>query len=66
MRPIDILGLEETTNNADVQPIVTNLNSYYNGAAVYAESTYQGTQDGSNADGNGPNAMVYNTSTLKL
>ena len=66
MRPIDILGLEETTNNADVQPIVTNLNTYYGGAAVYAESTYQGTQDGSDADGNGPNAMVYNTSTVKL
>jgi endonuclease/exonuclease/phosphatase family metal-dependent hydrolase len=66
VRPIDILGLEETTNNADVQPIVTNLNSYYAGAAVYAESTYQGTQDGGNTDGNGPNAMVYNTSTLKL
>ncbi len=65
-RPIDILGLEETTSNADVQPIVTNLNSYYNGAAVYAESSYQATQDGSNTDGNGPNALVYNTSTLNL
>jgi endonuclease/exonuclease/phosphatase family metal-dependent hydrolase len=66
VRPIDILGLEETTNNADVEPIVTNLNSYYNGAAVYAESSYQATQDGGNTDGNGPNAMVYNTSTLTL
>ena len=66
VRPIDILGLEETTSNADVQPIVTNLNSYYNGAAVYGESPYQATQDGSNTDGNGPNALVYNTSTLKL
>jgi endonuclease/exonuclease/phosphatase family metal-dependent hydrolase len=66
VRPIDILGLEETTNNADVQPIVTNLNTYYNGADVYAESTYQGTQDGGNTDGNGPNAMVYNTTTVKL
>jgi len=42
------------------------LNSYYNGAAVYAESPYQATQDGSNADGNGPNALVYDTSTLNL
>jgi hypothetical protein len=66
VRPIDILGLEETTSNADVEPIVTNLNTYYNGAAVYAESSYQATQDGSNTDGNGPNALVYNTSTLKL
>ena len=67
VRPIDILGLEETTSNATtVAPIVTNLNSYYNGAAVYAQSPYQATQDGGATDGNGPNAMVYNTSTLKL
>jgi hypothetical protein len=66
VRPIDILGLEETTSNADVEPIVTNLNTYYNGADVYAESTYQATQDGSDTDGNGPNALVYNTTTLKL
>ena len=65
-QPIDILGLEETTSNADVQPIVTNLNSYYNGAATYAESSYQGTQDGGATDGNGPNALVYDTTTLKL
>lgn len=66
VRPIDILGLEETTNNADVQPIVTNLNSYYGSADVYAESSYQATQDGGDTDGNGPNALVYNTTTLKL
>jgi endonuclease/exonuclease/phosphatase family metal-dependent hydrolase len=66
-RPIDILGLQETTSNATtVEPIVTNLNSYYNGAAVYAQSPYQGTQSGSNSFGNGPNALVYNTSTLNL
>ena len=66
-RPIDILGLEETTSNSTtVAPIVTNLNSYYNGAAVYAQSPYQATQNGSNTDGNGPNALVYNTSTLNL
>src|ERR1700733_10633109 len=30
VRPIDILGLEETTSNATtVQPIVTTLNTYY-------------------------------------
>ena len=66
VRPIDVLGLEETTSNADVQPIVTNLNTYYGSAAVYKESTYQGTQDGGATDGNGPNAMVYNSSTLTL
>ena len=66
VRPIDILGLEETTSNADVQPIVTALNSYYGSADVYAESSYQATQDGGATDGNGPNAMVYNSSTVTL
>ncbi|HEY1684158.1 MAG TPA: endonuclease/exonuclease/phosphatase family protein [Tepidisphaeraceae bacterium] len=66
-RPIDVLGLEETTSNSTtVAPIVTALNSYYNGADVYAQSSYQATQDGSDTDGNGPNALVYNTTTLKL
>jgi endonuclease/exonuclease/phosphatase family metal-dependent hydrolase len=67
VRPIDILGLEETTSNATtVAPIVSALNTYYNGADVYAQSPYQATQDGGNTDGNGPNALVYNTTTLKL
>ena len=29
-------------------------------------STYQATQNGSNADGNGPNAVVYNANTVNL
>ena len=67
VRPIDILGLQETTSNATtVAPIVTALNSFYNGLAVYAQSPYQGTQNGSNGSGNGPNAMIYNTLTLNL
>ena len=65
---MDIFGLEETTSNSTtVAPIVSNLNSYYSGAAVYAQSPYQATEAGGDlADGNGPNALVYNTSTLKL
>ena len=67
VRPIDILVLQETTSNSTtVAPIVTNLNTYYNGTAVYAQSAYQATQSGGNTDGNGPNALVYNTSTLNL
>ena len=67
VQPLDVLGLEETTSNSvTVAPIVSALNTYYNGAAVYAQSTVQGGQDGSNADGNGPNAVVYNTLTLNL
>jgi hypothetical protein len=68
VQPLDILVLEETTSNSTtVAPIVTNLNDYYNGAAVYAQSPYQATESGNDpSDGNGPNAMVYNTSTLNL
>lgn len=67
VQPPDIITLEETTSNSTtVAPIVTNLNSYYSGIAVYAQSSYQATQSGSNDDGNGPNALVYNTSTLNL
>jgi endonuclease/exonuclease/phosphatase family metal-dependent hydrolase len=66
-QPLDILALEETTSNqTTVVPIVNALNSYYSGAAVYAQSPYQATQSGTNADGNGPNAVVYNTLTLNL
>jgi hypothetical protein len=67
LRPVDIVTLQETTSNSTtVAPIVTNLNSYYNGAAVYAQSSYQATQSGGNTGGNGPNAMIYNTLTLRL
>ena len=70
-QPIDILALEETTSNpTTVQPIVNGLNAFYsyrNIPAGYAMSPYQATEDGGDtADGNGPNAMVYNTNTLQL
>lgn len=68
VRPPDIIGLEETTSNSTtVAPIVSALNSYYNGADVYAQSPYQATESGNDpSDGNGPNALIYNTSTLNL
>ena len=58
--PLDILTLEETTSNATtVAPIVSNLNTYYNGAATYAQSGLQGTETGGDpTTGNGPNAIV--------
>lgn len=66
-RPLDILALQETTSNdITVAPIVTDLNTFYNGTAIYAQSAVQGGQSGSNAFGNGPNAVVYNTKTLQL
>ncbi|HEY2760916.1 MAG TPA: endonuclease/exonuclease/phosphatase family protein [Pirellulales bacterium] len=66
-RPLDILALQETTSNdLTVAPLITDLNSFYSGSAIYAASPVQGLQNGSNAFGNGPNAMVYNTKTLQL
>ena len=69
-QPIDILALEETTDNpTTVQPIVNGLNAFYssrNIPAVYAMSTYQATDTGGSDVGNGPNAIVYNTNTLQL
>ena len=67
VQPLDILSLEETTSNSEtIAPIVSNLNSFYAGLAVYAQSPYQATQYGSNTIGNGPNGLVYNTLTLNL
>jgi hypothetical protein len=66
-QPLDILALEETTSNTTtVQPILNDLNGDYAGAN-YKMSTYQATQDGTDtADGNGPNAIVYNANKLNL
>ena len=60
--PFDILTLEETTSNsATVAPIVSALNIYY-GGTPYAQSGVQGTESGNDpSEGNGPNAVVYNT-----
>src|SRR5579859_1997000 len=69
-QPVDIVTLQETTSNpTTVQPIVDGLNTFYSSrgmSARYAMSSYQATQNGSNASGNGPNAVVYNTNTLQL
>ena len=66
-QPLDILALEETTSNtATVTPIVNGLNSYYNAPGMYTNSPYQATQNGSPTSGNGPNALVYNTTTVQL
>ncbi len=69
-QPLDILALEETTSNSiTVAPIVTGLNSFYGVAGMYSNSAYQATQFGgstNNGNGNGPNALVYNTKTVQL
>jgi hypothetical protein len=67
-QPLDILALEETTGNSEtVAPIVAALNFFYNASGMYAMSSYQATESGGVVtDGNGPNALVYNTTTLQL
>jgi hypothetical protein len=67
-QPLDVLALQETTSNTQtVAPIVSALNTFYGVAGMYASSTYQATESGGDtADGNGPNAVVYDTRTLQL
>ena len=67
-QPLDILALEETTSNPlTIAPIVSGLNSFYGVTGMYSNSTYQATESGGDvADGNGPNAIVYNTRTVQL
>ncbi len=67
-QPLDVLALQETTSNPiTVAPIVKALNSFYNAPGMYTMSPYQSTEsNGDVADGNGPNALVYNTKTLQL
>ena len=77
-QPLDLLALEETTSNGvvgttpsnstgTVAPIVSALNAYYNGAATYAVVPYQATEYNNDpSTGNGPSAMIYNTTTLTL
>lgn len=67
-QPLDILALEETTGNfTTIVPIGNALNTFYNSPGMYTNSTYQATEsDGDPGDGNGPNALVYNTKTVQL
>ena len=70
-QPFDILALQETTSNAKtIAPIVAALNLFYtahNLRARYTNSTYQATESGGDAgDGNGPNAIIYDTLTVQL
>lgn len=67
-QPLDILALEETTSNPQtIAPIVSALNLFYAVPGKYTNSSYQATESGGDAgDGNGPNALVYNTKTFQL
>ena len=63
---IDILCLQETTSNATtVAPMVSDLNTLYS-STIYAQSPYQALVSGSPTSGNGPNAVIYNMTTLQL
>ena len=67
-QPVDVLALEETTSNpGTVTAIVNGLNTFYGIPGMYADSPYQATEEGGDTgDGNGPNAVVYNTHTVQL
>src|SRR5262249_47816189 len=66
-QPLDILALQETTSNTTtLTPIVNGLNTYYNAPGMYAMSTFQATSSGGVTSGGGPNALVYNTTTVQL
>jgi hypothetical protein len=67
-QPVDILTLEETTSNPiTVTPIVNALNTFYGVPGMYSNSTHQATESKSGpGNGNGPNAVVYNTRTVQL
>ncbi len=67
-QPLDILALEETTSNPlTVTPIVNGLNAFYGVPGMYGNSTFQAGESGNNPNiGNGPNALVYNTTTVQL
>jgi hypothetical protein len=72
------VGATTSTSTGTVGPIVAALNNFYSGTTtnsytgassvhpVYAMSTYQATDSGGSNDGNGPNALIYNTSALNL
>jgi autotransporter-associated beta strand protein len=62
----DVIALEETTSNGTtVAPLVNTLNTFY-GSNIYNYSTVQGAQSGANTNGNGPNALIYNQTTMNL
>ena len=67
-QPIDILALQETTGNSvTVGPIVNALNTFYSAPGMYTNSPYQATEsNGVVTNGNGPNAIVFNTRTVQL
>jgi len=67
-QPLDILALQETTaNSTTLAPIVSGLNAFYGVAGMYSNSTYQATESGGYpGNGNGPNAIIFNTRTVQL
>jgi len=66
-QPLDILALQETTSNPlTVTPIANALNTYYGVPGMFTNSAYQATSSNPGGAGNGPNALVYNTWTVRL
>ncbi len=66
VQPIDVLALQELyfTPSTTLQPLVAQLNAIY-GPGVYTYDTFIGATNG-NVTGNGPNGLVYNSSTIQV
>jgi hypothetical protein len=60
--------LQETTSNPRaVAPLASALNTFYGVPGMYTNSPYQATESGGvTNNGNGPNAIVFNTRSLRL
>ena len=67
-RPLDIVGLEETSGSTTITPIVAGLNAYYGSLNPLWSNAYVAAPLGyvTTGTGNGPNALVYNTKTVQL
>ncbi len=65
-QPIDVLALQELyfTPSTTLQPLVASLNAIY-GNGAYTFDQFVGATTG-NLTGNGPNGLVYKTSTIQV
>jgi len=65
-QPIDVLALQELyfTPSTTLQPLVNSLNAIY-GNRAYAFDPFVGATTG-NLTGNGPNGLIYKTSTIQV
>jgi hypothetical protein len=66
-QPIDVLALQELYGDPTITMgyIVNKLNTFYNGAAVYAYDSTPDLTTNNFGTGNGPSGLIYNTKTVQ-